>query len=92
MTSGRMTDLERLHTQIGEHVAAGRPVPCTSDPVLWLSDDPRVQAVAAAACMSCDALDDCRAYVANNPESAGVWAGLTPDQRHQPKPRKEHKK
>lgn len=64
---------------------AGDPPACWAVPGPdrgpWTSDDPTVQAVAAAICAGCPALDPCRAFGATHPTEAGVYGGLTEHDR-----------
>ena len=71
---------------------SGRPTPCIASRTgWWTSDDPRDLARAAAECVTCPVLTLCREYVAENPEPAGVYAGLVPLDRHPARPH-THKK
>lgn len=74
-----------LWTSILEAQDAGGKVPCLGagelDPVVWISDKPKEQEQAAAACGSCPALRACGEYVARFKEAGGVWAGQTSKQR-----------
>lgn len=63
---------QRLH----ELLARVGPVPCTTDPDLWHSEDPGERELAVMACMECLALQRCGEFADANKESAGVWAGL----------------
>lgn len=57
---------------------SGRPTPCVASRTgWWTSERPADQARAAAECRTCPVLALCREYIAENPEPAGVYAGLT---------------
>lgn len=80
---GRQLALLRLMQRIYELDESGRRAPCVNPRIAhwWTSEDPEMQVAAAAACSTCPALRDCRAYVENFPEVGGIWAGVTPDTR-----------
>lgn len=44
----------------------------------WWSDDPMLQARAAALCRACQLLDPCLVYSLAAGERKGVWGGTTP--------------
>ncbi|MFJ4074792.1 WhiB family transcriptional regulator [Curtobacterium sp. NPDC089991] len=74
--------LRRLRDQVAAEVAGGTPPPCVVDPEGgWTSADLDAAERAASACHRCPLLDLCRGYVADWPESAGVWGGLTASDR-----------
>lgn len=69
---------------------SGRPTPCVrSRTGWWVSDDARDQARAAAECLTCPVLALCAAYIADNPEPAGVYAALTSLVRSPARPHKK---
>lgn len=66
---------------------SGRPTPCIASRTgWWTSDDARDQSRAAAECATCPALTICREYIADNPEPAGTYAGLTQLDRNPARP------
>lgn len=83
MTRARADALGTLMRRLLACVGSGERVPCVVPDRghWWLSDDPDVVEAACAACGSCPALDDCRAYIARFPETAGVWAGSSASER-----------
>ncbi|MGN7799285.1 WhiB family transcriptional regulator [Leifsonia sp. 22587] len=55
-------------------VAQGSTVPCVQDPEGgWTSSDRMQRLSAAARCLECPLLDECRAYTTECPEPDGVW-------------------
>ena len=67
---------------VSGHLQNGQRVPCTGrNADCWTSPDPEHTEYAAAQCQACPLLRDCRAYINQHDEPAGVWAGLTPSER-----------
>lgn len=81
--TGRTEALADLMQRIFEHEERDRSIPCVNPKLAawWLSEDAELQEAAALACSTCPALRDCRAYVDEWPEDAGVWAGRLPVKR-----------
>lgn len=79
----RLTALTRLLAEVYDLESHGQPVPCVQPERghWWISEDPELAEAASHACQTCPALAACRAYVADHPEPAGVWAGLNTPQR-----------
>ncbi|MFF0943711.1 WhiB family transcriptional regulator [Kocuria sp. CPCC 205300] len=74
--------LNRLTAVLAEHLDGGEPIPCNgSDALDWISDQRAAQDRAATACHTCPALDACARYVLDHPEPAGVYGGMTTDDR-----------
>lgn len=69
--------LRLLLNAIANAADEGRIPPCMRGGAEWTSDDPDDQHEAALACRFCPVLADCRDYINEFPESAGVWAGQT---------------
>jgi hypothetical protein len=49
--------------------------PCQADPEAWLGEDIKLRAEAAAACLTCPALEWCKTETARVLPVHGVWAG-----------------
>lgn len=64
----------------------GRLVPCVTEPDAFTSPHHEIRAGAARLCLTCPALEDCRAFADLNRERAWVWAGRdrTPGSRPPP--------
>lgn len=70
----------------------GHPSPCVASRTgWWTSDDARDQSRAAAECATCPVLALCRDYIADNPEPAGVYGGLTSLDRNPARPHRQPK-
>lgn len=54
---------------------ASGPVPCTSRPELWTSDQEADRHLAAQLCARCPVLSECAAFAIANDERFGVWGG-----------------
>lgn len=81
---GRARALMRLYAAIGAAVESHQPIPCRGDRMdLWLSEREAEQEAASWRCQPCPVLAECRAYITNHPEPAGVWAGLSFADRRQ---------
>ena len=76
LSEAQRDDLDRLNAALAE----ADVLPCGDDDRA-ISEDPRVQALAAPACHRCPALDLCRAYGLAWPDEVGVFGGLTQPQR-----------
>ena len=85
MSAEREADRAALLAEVDRHEVAGLRIPCRFGPLAhtarWTSDDDRAQALAAAACDGCPALDSCHAYGAAHPREAGVYGGRTEHDR-----------
>lgn len=83
--TGRSEAVEELALLIHDAQAAGRDVPCTSDPALWTADKwgrTRIRAMTRA-CRRCPVKTACEDYVTRFPEPTGFYAGTTPRARNQ---------
>lgn len=85
--------LDALYAAIVEAADDGRTVPCLAmrDEPGWISENDAERRDAAKLCTNCPVLKTCRNYIAQNPEPAGVWAGLTEIQRLTPQQRRRRK-
>lgn len=76
------------HRELTAHIAAvldaGQDVPCITATTShqWTSDVLSDQRDAAQACTGCPAFTACLAYVTEQAERCGVYAGTTPAQRN----------
>lgn len=79
-TDDRQAALMSLMQSIFRQEERGHRVPCVNPRIAhwWTSEDHEMQEAAAAACSTCPALRDCRAYVEDFTEPGGVWAGQVP--------------
>lgn len=67
---------------LGTLTWAGDVAPCVNLPAAaWVDDDADNQQYAARLCRWCPALETCRAYGLANPGEAGVYGGLTEQDR-----------
>jgi hypothetical protein len=57
--------------------------------VLWFAETNDIQEVAAAICLLCPIVVECRQWALFKPEKSGVWGGLTEQQRKVTKFRKK---
>ena len=74
-------DWEHL-TALVDHYGERQPIPCrSSNAWWWTSDDEGERAKAAAECVNCPALIQCRRYGLAHLRESGVYGGLTPDER-----------
>ena len=73
----RVRALGRLMAAVRNRIEGGETVPCLVEARahLWISEDGESQRAAAFGCASCPAMQECRTYVTQWPEPAGVWAG-----------------
>ncbi|ROS75361.1 WhiB family transcriptional regulator [Cellulomonas sp. PhB143] len=73
-----MRTLDRLE-------GGGARIPCRAAPVrssvIWISEDPAEQAVAAARCQGCPALEECDRFGLAHTREGGVWGGRTVAER-----------
>lgn len=76
LSEAQRDDLDRLNQALAE----ADVLPCGDDDRA-ISEDPRVQALAAPACRRCPALDLCRAYGIAWPDEVGLYGGMTQQQR-----------
>lgn len=60
---------------------AGQYTPCHQHDALFTSDEPGDMEQAKALCGDCPIRQGCADYAIENGETAGVWGGLTPDER-----------
>lgn len=78
----RRTAHRRLLLAVETVRAAGSPTPCVVDPEGgWTSREPIETVRAATLCRDCPLIVQCRRYVEQWPEPAGVWGGLTAAER-----------
>lgn len=59
----------------------GHRTPCYGLGVLFTSDHPDDQTTAAALCAGCPVRDGCADHATDRGEPAGVWGGLSPEDR-----------
>lgn len=80
----RASALDHLHTTIQAALDAGAVIPCCGpDGGDWIAEDADTQQRASAACYSCPLMTAaCETYITAYPEPAGVWSGLTPNERN----------
>jgi len=76
LSEAQRDDLDRLNVALAE----ADILPCGDDDRA-ISEDPRVQALAAPACQRCPALDLCRAYGLRWVDEVGLYGGMTQQQR-----------
>lgn len=76
LSEAQRDDLDRLNAALAE----ADILPCGDDDRA-ISEDSRVQALAATACHRCPALNLCRAYGLRWVDEVGVYGGLTHKQR-----------
>lgn len=78
-------DRRVLSRLVDRLVLAGEFVPCRAgnaeDTAAWTSDSPADQRDAARWCHPCPALDTCHVFGRRWPEQAGVYGGLTEQDR-----------
>ncbi|WP_082156227.1 WhiB family transcriptional regulator [Cellulomonas sp. A375-1] len=81
-----MTTRGELNRQLARLWSSGGRVPCLdAGPEArgaWTSDASGEQAVAARACLGCDALGACREFVTAEPDEWGVYGGITDRERN----------
>jgi hypothetical protein len=78
-----VTSRAEFWDQLARLSESAHPAPCVASRAgWWISDDPQDQARAASECATCPALTLCAAYIADNPERAGVYAGRTASDRN----------
>lgn len=63
------------------HLPAGHTTPCHGRALLFTSDEADDMAHAAALCGGCPIRQACADHAIEAGEPAGVWGGLTPDER-----------
>lgn len=84
LTAELAHDVTNLYALIAAH-AARQDVPCVSGRVCprdyWISDVHTERKQAAAQCLTCPVLDQCRAYGIRNPNEWGVYGSLDQPQR-----------
>lgn len=76
LSEAQRDDLDRLNAALAE----ADILPCEGDDRA-ISEDSRVQALAAPACQRCPALDQCRTYGLAWPLEQGLYGGLTQPER-----------
>lgn len=75
----RERDYRALVDTVRWAVDAGTHIPCVADADGgWTSDSIAGQLVAAAECLDCPLIEQCRAYIDEHPERSGVWAATLP--------------
>lgn len=79
----RAAELESLMQAIWSRETEGDRVPCVQPERghLWLSEDRADIEAAIHRCRTCPALGDCRSYINQFPEPAGVWAAQSATER-----------
>lgn len=82
---GRAPSAAIAYTDLADAVAASPrgTIPCRDGgtPDAWIDDEPHTQRDAARVCTACPLRDACRTYAVTAREPAGVWGGLTAEER-----------
>ena len=79
----RMRDWFALNDLIEENAVE---VPCRQAPDLYFPElgdgmAASIAKMAKKACQSCDVINECAAYAVKHKEEAGIWGGMSPNDR-----------